>query len=133
LNANNGNQLGNLSVRADVQTDDNVLIDGVIVRGGNPKRVLFRGIGPELHDASVSGELSDPTMELHDSNGALMASNDNWRGASNASEIQASGLAPNDDREPAILLTLSPGNYTSVLRGVNGTTGVALAEAYKLD
>jgi hypothetical protein len=133
LNANNGNQLGNFSVRADVQTDDNVLIDGVIVRGGDAKRVLFRGIGPELHDASVSGELSDPTMELHDANGALMATNDDWRSASNASDIEATGLAPKDDREPAILITLSPGNYTSIVRGVNNSSGVALAEAYKLD
>lgn len=133
LNSTNGTQLGNLSVRANVLTEDNVLIDGVIVHGGSAKRVLFRGIGPELHDRGVTGELSDPAMELHDENGALMASNDNWRNASNASEIEASGLAPTNDREPAILLTLSPGNYTSITRGVNSTTGIALAEAYKLD
>ncbi|MFL6543010.1 MAG: hypothetical protein ACJ8I9_07580 [Chthoniobacterales bacterium] len=133
LNAANGSQLGNLSVRADVLTGDDVLIDGVIVRGGEPKRVLFRAIGPELHDRGVTGELQDPALELHDANGGLMAHNDSWRTASNASEIQGTGLAPKDDREPAILLTLTPGNYTSIVRGVNNTTGVALGEAYKLD
>jgi hypothetical protein len=133
LNAANGSQLGNLSVRADVLTGDDVLIDGVIVRGGEPKRVLFRAIGPELHDRGVTGELQDPALELHDANGGLMAQNDSWRTASNASEIQGTGLAPKDDREPAILLTLTPGNYTSIVRGVNNTTGVALGEAYKLD
>jgi hypothetical protein len=133
LQSSSGGQLANLSVRANVQTADNVAIDGIIVRGGTPKRVLFRGIGPELHGQGVTAELSDPTMDLHDANGALMTSNDNWRSAPNAAEIEATGLAPRDDREPAILLTLSPGNYTSIVSGVNGTTGVALAEAYKLD
>ncbi|MFL6584910.1 MAG: hypothetical protein ACJ8KU_10380 [Chthoniobacterales bacterium] len=133
IDSTSGAQLGNLSVRANVLSGDNVLIGGVILRGGNPKRVLFRGIGPELHDRGVTGELSDPMLELHDANGSLMANNDSWRSAPNAAEIQATGLAPGDDREPAILTTLSSGNYTSVVRGVNNTTGIALAEAYKLD
>lgn len=133
LKSSSGGELGNLSVRANVQTGDDVLINGIILRGAKPKRVLFRGIGPELHDRGVANDLHDPTLELHDSNGAVLESNDNWRSARNASEIQTSGLAPKDDREPAILMTLSPGNYTSIVRGVNGTTGVALGEAYKLD
>jgi hypothetical protein len=133
LQSNNGAQLGNLSVRTDVQTGDNALIDGVIVQGGTPERVLFRGIGPELKDKGVSGEMQDPMLELHDSNGMLMQANDNWRDAPNASDISATGLAPKDDREPAILLTLSPGSYTTILRGVDDTTGIALSEAYKLD
>jgi hypothetical protein len=133
LKSNSGGELGNLSVRAKVQTGDDVLIDGIILRGAKPKRVLFRGIGPELHDRGVANDLHDPTLELHDSNGAVLGRNDNWRSAPNAPEIQASGLAPKDDREPAILMTLTPGNYTSIVRGVNDTTGVALGEAYKLD
>lgn len=133
LQSFNGTQLGNLSVRADVFTGDNVLIDGVIVRGTNPQRVLFRGIGPELRDRGVADALLDPLLELHDANGALLATNDNWREADNAAEVEATGIAPTDDREPAILMKLGAGNYTSVLRGVNSTTGIALAEAYKLD
>lgn len=125
-------ELGNLSVRANVLTDDNVLIAGIITVGGTPKRIVFRGIGPSLK-SSVPGALDDPTLELHDGNGALLMSNDNWKQAPNAAEIQATGLAPSDDRESAILMTLPAGNYTSILRGVNRTTGIALAEAYKLN
>jgi hypothetical protein len=124
-------ELGNLSVRGNVLTGDNILIDGLILRGGTPKRVLFRALGPELNGV-VAGALQDPTMELHGENGALLMSNDDWRSAPNANEIQATGLAPKDDRESAILLTLPPANYTSIVRGKDNTTGVALNEAYKL-
>jgi hypothetical protein len=123
-------ELGNLSVRAEVHTDDDVLFDGLILRGGTPKRVLFRALGPSV---KISGTLHDPTLELHDGNGALLGSNDNWKSAPNAADIQATGLAPGDDHESAILTTISPGNYTTIVRGVNRTTGIALAEAYKLD
>jgi hypothetical protein len=77
--------------------------------------------------------LQNPELELHDGNGALLLSNDNWHDAPNATEIQATGLAPPDDRESVVLMTLTPGNYTSVVRGVNNTTGIAVSEAYKLD
>jgi hypothetical protein len=114
---------------------DNVLIDGIILRGGNPKRVLFRALGPSLqaNGTPIAGSLQNPFLELHDGNGALLRSNDNWHDAPNAAEIQATGLAPTDDRESAVLITLPPGNYTSILRGVNRTTGIAICEAYKLD
>jgi hypothetical protein len=101
------------------------------MRGGTPQRILFRGIGPELN-SKLDGALQDPFLELHDQNGALLMSNDNWRDAPNASEIQSTGLAPTDDREPAILLRLPSANYTSILRGANNTTGIGLGEAYKL-
>lgn len=135
LEAVNSTELGNLSVRAEVRTDDNVLIDGLILRGGTPKRVLFRALGPsvKVNGAPVPGSLQDPTLELHDGNGALLGSNDNWKEAPNSAEIQATGLAPSDDHESAILMTLAPGNYTTVMGGVNRTTGIGLAEAYKLD
>jgi hypothetical protein len=132
VSPNSGSELGNLSVRADVLTGDNVLIDGIIMRGGNPKRILFRGIGPELNN-QLNNALQDPFLELHDENGGLLQSNDNWHDAPNASEIQSTGLAPKDDREPAILLRLPSANYTTILRGVNDTTGIALGEAYKLE
>jgi len=128
-------ELGNLSVRAGVETDDNVLIDGLILRGGTSKRVVFRALGPSLQGSGgpLSGSLANPTLDVYDSNGTLLRSNDDWKDAPNMSEIQASGLAPTNDRESAILLTLPAGNYTSIVRGVNRTTGIALAEAYKLN
>jgi hypothetical protein len=133
LDTTDPGELGNLSVRALVRTDDDVLIDGVILRGGHPKRVLFRAIGPDLHNRGVKGELQDPTLDLYDQNGTLLRTNDNWKQAPNSAEIQSDGFAPKDDRESAILITLPSGNYTSIVRGVNRTTGIALAEAFKLD
>jgi hypothetical protein len=126
-------ELGNLAVRGDVKTGDNVLISGLILGGATPKRVLLRAIGPSLQSQLGNAVLQDPVLELHDGNGATMATNDNWKSASNANEIQATGLAPNDDRESAILMPLSAGSYTTIVRGVNNTTGIAVAEAYKLN
>jgi hypothetical protein len=135
LSGNEPGELGNLSVRADVGTGNNVLFNGLILRGTTPKRVLFRALGPsvKVNGNQVPGVLRDPVLELHDGNGALMATNDNWPDAPNAAEIQATGLAPPDNKESAILMTLSPGNYTTVVRGVGNTTGIGLAEAYKLE
>jgi hypothetical protein len=123
--------LGNLSGRADVETGDSILIGGLIVRSAS-KQVLFRALGPELANSGIAGVLSDPVMELHDSNGALLVSNDNWRDASNSTAIEATGLAPTDDRESAILTTPAPGNYTALVRGAGNTTGIALLEVYLL-
>jgi hypothetical protein len=111
------------------------LIDGIILRGGTSKRVLFRALGPSVksNGQPVPGTVADPTLELRDANGVQLQANDNWQQASNASDIQATGLAPPDPKESAILMTLSAGNYTTILRGVNRTTGIALSEAYKLD
>ncbi|MDQ6810242.1 MAG: hypothetical protein M3Z64_12590, partial [Verrucomicrobiota bacterium] len=131
LSSSDPAELGNLSVRASVQTDDDVLFDGLILGGGQLKRFVFRGIGPSLK-SSIPGALEDPTMELHDGNGTLLFSNDNWKDAPNAAEIQSSGLAPTDDAESAILTTLPAGSYTSIVRGVNRKTGVGLAEAFKV-
>jgi PKD repeat protein len=135
LSGTDPGELGNLSVRADVGTGDNVLFNGLILRGGNAKRVLFRALGPsvKVNGSTVPGALPDPVLELHDGNGGLMATNDNWKDAPNAAQIQATGLAPPDDHESAILMTLSNGNVTTIVRGVGNTTGIALAEAYKLD
>jgi hypothetical protein len=132
LQATSG-ELGNLAVRADVRTGDNVLISGVILGGSTPKRVLLRAIGPSLQNQLGNAVLQNPILELHDGNGATMATNDNWRSASNASEIEATGLAPTNDNESAILMPLGAGNYTTILRGVNNTTGIAVSEAYKLN
>jgi hypothetical protein len=122
-------KLTNISTRGFVQTGDNVLIGGLIVLGPNPLRVIVRAIGPSLTGA---GALVDPTLELHDINGALIASNDNWRSDQEA-EIIATGIPPSNDLESAILRDLAPGNYTAIVRGANNATGVALVEAYGLN
>ena len=124
--------LANLSTRANVLTDDDVLIGGVILGGNDPSRVVLRAIGPSLRDNGVTGALDNPTLALHDGNGALLMSNDDWREAPNFADIQASGLAPPDDRESAILTAITSGNYTAIVRGVNRTTGIGLVEIYNL-
>jgi hypothetical protein len=126
-------QLGNLSVRANIGTGDNILIAGLIIGAGEPRRTVFRGIGPELKSFGVPTALDDTTIELRDSNGVLIGANDNWKDAANASELSATGLAPTIDAESAVLVTLGPGHYTSIVRGANNSSGIGLAEAYKLD
>ena len=133
-------QLINISTRAFVQTGDNVIIGGFIVQGPVPKKLIVRAIGPELIPHGVPNVLADPTLELHDATGALIASNDNWQTtiiggiitADQVAEIQNSGHAPTVATESAIIATLPPGNYTAIVRGVNNTVGVALVEAYDL-
>jgi N-acetylneuraminic acid mutarotase len=132
--------LGNISTRAFVQTGDNVMIGGFIVQGTTPKRVIIRAIGPELSRFGVPNVLVDPTLELHDSTGALIASNDNWQHTTiggiitrdQVRDIQNSGHAPADPSESAIIADMPGGNYTAIVRGVSDTTGVALVEVYDL-
>ena len=132
--------LGNISTRSFVQTGDNVMIGGFIVQGTQPKRVIVRATGPELTSFGVPDALADPTLELHNGTGALIASNNNWRTTiiggiitgNQVRDILNSGYAPADGRESAIIADLPPGNYTAIVRGVNNTTGVALVEVYDL-
>ena len=119
----------NISTRAHVGTGDNVMIAGFIVTGSGQKTVLIRALGPSL---PVPGALSDPVLELHDSTGALVATNDNWR-TSQQNEIIATGLPPTNDKESALLATLNPGAYTAIVRGANNATGVGLVEVYDLN
>jgi N-acetylneuraminic acid mutarotase len=124
-------KLGNISTRGFVQTGDNVLIAGTIVLGEASQQVLIRAIGPSLN---LAGEMADPTLELRDGNGGLIRSNDNWRSDQEA-EITATGIPPSDDLESAIVQTL-PANgasYTAIVRGVDGTTGIAVVEVYALN
>lgn len=125
--------LANISTRMRVGVDDNVLIGGFIIKGSYPKKLILRAIGPSLAAGGVSGALRDPTMELRASGGSLIASNDDWRTGAQADEISASGLAPGDERESALLATLAPGSYTAVVKGLDGETGIGLVEAYELD
>jgi hypothetical protein len=115
-----------------VQTGDLVGIGGFIITGSAPKRVILRGIGPSLTGSGVPDALADPVLELHGPAGFATITNDNWR-ETQAAAIQATGLAPTNDLESAILMTLSPEGYTVVVRGKNNTAGVALVEAYDLD
>jgi uncharacterized delta-60 repeat protein len=125
-------KLANVATRGFVETGDNVMIGGAILRGAASERVLFRAIGPSLTNFGVPNALADPTLELYDGNGGLLAINYNWRDDQEA-EIAATGLPPSNDLESAIVRDLPPGNYTSIVRGFNNTTGVALIEAYELD
>jgi CubicO group peptidase (beta-lactamase class C family) len=133
-------QLSNISTRGFVQTGDNVMIAGFIIQGTQPKRIIMRAIGPELMRYGVPNALADPTLELHDGGGALIASNDNWQHtiiggiitAGQVVEIQNSGHAPGDPSESAIIATLPPGKYTAIVRGKNIIVGVALVEVYDL-
>jgi len=143
LNSDTNSILSNVSTRSFVQTDDNVMIGGFIVQGTQPKRVIVRGIGPELGAPpyNIPNALSNPTLELHNGTGALIASNDNWRTtiiggiitSDQVRDILRSGHAPADGRESAIIADLPPGNYTAIVRGVDATTGVGLVEVYDLD
>jgi hypothetical protein len=131
LDPTSGSKFGNISTRALVQTGDNVMIGGLIITGVGQKRVIVRAIGPSLAQHGITNPLLDPTLELHNGNGAVIAFNDNWRDTQEA-EIQATGLAPTDNRESAIVRTLAPGSYTAIVRGKNNTIGVALVEVYGL-
>ena len=125
--------LGNISTRGFVAGGDNVMIGGIIVgpTGGAAHNMLVRAIGPSLQDFGVANPVANPTLELHDGNGALLASNDDWR-QTQESEIQETGIPPSNNLESAILATLAQGSYTAVVRGSGNGTGVALVEVYDL-
>lgn len=122
-------KLANISTRGLVQSGDNVMIGGFIVVGADSQKVIVRALGPSV---PLSGALANPRLELHDGNGALFAANDDWRSDQEA-EISATGIAPANNLESAIVRTLPPGNYTAIVAGVNDTTGVALVEVYALN
>jgi hypothetical protein len=126
--------MGNISTRLPVGSGDNALIVGFIVSGNQSKRVLIRGLGPSLANFGISNFLGNPTLELHDGTGQVIAFNNDWR-TDHETEIFATGAAPSSDLESAIILTLPAGNsgYTAVLRGLNAGTGVGVVEVYDLD
>ena len=111
--------LVNLSTRMRVENGDNVLIGGFIVTGSAPKNIILRAIGPSL---PVTGALADPVLELHDASGAIVASNDDWR-ATQQDAIIATGLAPANDRDSALIAKVNSGNYTAAVRGANNGPG----------
>jgi hypothetical protein len=133
-------ELANISTRGLVETNDNVMIGGLIVGGANADgkaTVLIRALGPSLASSGLQGVLADPILELHDSNGGTITTNDNWKvndqtQQSQESAVRATTIPPPNDLESAVVTTLSPGSYTAVVRGKNGGTGVALVEVYNL-
>jgi hypothetical protein len=127
----NHSLLANISSRGRVDAGDNVMIGGFIAgnQNGNTK-VLVRGIGPSLQ-GNVPNALADPILELHDSNGAILETNDNWKDSPNRAEIEATGIAPSNDQESAIIRMVSPAGYTAILRGKTGA-GIAVVEIYNL-
>jgi hypothetical protein len=128
----NPKEFRNISTRGNVGTGNNVLIGGTIVNGSAAHKLIIRAIGPDLAGLGVPGSLQDPILELRDAAGTLLASNDDWR-SDQEQEIIATGLAPQDNRDSVVLTTLFPTSYTAIVRGKNGTSGVALVEIYGLD
>ncbi len=124
-------RLANISTRASVGKADDVLIAGVIASGNAAQRLAVRAIGPDLSTRGVRDALQDPTLELYDAAGTLLAFNDNWRD-DQAQEIEDAQLAPEDTRDAVIVATVIPSNYTAVVRGKAVTTGTALVEVYDL-
>jgi len=125
-------RLMNISTRGLVQTGDGVMIAGVIVQGTGSENVIIRGLGPTLTQFGVSNVLSDPFLDLRNANGSRVFANDNWKDTQET-QIQATGRAPPNNSEAAILITLTPGNYTAILSGAGNTTGNALIEVYALN
>ena len=135
LEAGAASKLANISTRAFVGTGDNVVIAGFML-GGNPSqagndRIVVRGIGPSLGAAGVPNALADPTLQLRNSDGALVYANNDWQDdPAAAGELTAAGLAPTNPLESGIAATLPPGLYTALLGGLNSGTGVGLVEVY---
>jgi len=122
----------NISTRGRVGTGDDVLIGGFIVGGRTTKRIIVRALGPSLGGSGLA-VLADPVVELHGSDGQLVALNDDWASGSQQSEIIATGLQPTNSREAALIATIPSGNYTAIVLGADGGAGIGLVEIYDLD
>jgi uncharacterized repeat protein (TIGR01451 family) len=128
-----GSELANISTRGFVLTGNNVMIGGFILGGDNNTRIVVRGIGPSLAQFGLNPVLTDPTLELHDSNGATLISNNDWQDDSaSAAQLISFGLAPQNLKESAIATSLPPGAFTGILAGNNGGTGIGLIEIYNV-
>lgn len=124
--------LSNLSTRGSIGTGDEVMIGGMILGDSSGYgQVMIRALGPSLATAGITNALGDPTLELHNANGEIMGANDNWED-SQLLDIAATSLAPPNPQESALLIWLTPGAYTAIVRGNNGGTGVGLLEAYSI-
>ena len=126
-------ELANISTRGFVDVDDNVMIAGLIVTptGGANVNILVRALGPTLGDFGVPDALVNPTLDLVNSSGTVIRSNDNWKDSQRA-VIEATGLVPNHDAESALVESVAPGAYTAIVRGNGRTTGIGLVEVYRI-
>ena len=127
-------QLANLSTRGFVQTGNNVMIAGFTLGGGSgPTDIAIRGIGPSLSNAGLNNVLADPTLELRDSNGALLIANDDWQSDPvSAGKLTAHGLGLSNTKESGIYTTMPPGQFTAIIAGKSGGTGIGLVEIYRV-
>jgi cyclophilin family peptidyl-prolyl cis-trans isomerase len=132
LDSGPGSTLLNISTRGQVGADPNALIGGFILGGSESKKILVRAIGPSLTAFGVANALTNPTLELRDQNATLIDSNDDWMNSPQKTQIQNSGLSPTDPKESAVLQTLAAGQYTAIVHGANGGTGVGSVEVYQL-
>ena len=135
LNSTANAKLANISTRGSVQTASNVMIGGFALGGSsiNPAKVVVRAIGPSLTQAGINNALSNPSLQLFDSNGQNVASNDNWADDSGqAAELQTLNLAPSNPAESAIVANIAAGLYTAVVAGLGGGTGIGLIEVYAI-
>lgn len=132
INTSADSKLANISTRALVGTQNDVVIAGFILGNkAGDDRIVIRGLGPSLSNFGVSNPLQDPTLELRDKDGNLLRSNNDWQDDSaQAAQITNAGLAPSNSKESAIAANLPPGAYTAILAGANGGTGVGLVEVY---
>jgi hypothetical protein len=125
-------RLGNLSTRGPVFTGNDVMIGGFVISGATPKKVLITARGPSLTAFGVAGAMANPTMQLF-SGQTLVAANDDWGTEANAAEITATGIAPTNPLESALMVTLNPGAYTAIVSGAGGGSGVAIVEVFEQD
>jgi hypothetical protein len=125
-------KLANISTRAAIGTGDDALISGFIMGDVNNATIIVRAIGPSLAAFGLSDPLPDPMLTIYDTNGAAIASNNDWQDATYALDVSGNGLAPSDPLEAAIILHLPAGLYTAIVSGANGGTGVGLVEVYDL-
>lgn len=132
VDSNSPSELTSISTRSVVLSGDNVMIGGISVAGSQAGEFVVRAIGPSLEQFGIADYLPNPTLEIHDSNGTLIAFNDDWQSDIAAPQVVTSGLAPNSPFEAVILRTLLPGAYTAIVRSVSpNVTGVALVEIYR--
>jgi len=125
-------RISNISTRGEVESGNDIMIGGFIVGGNDPTKVIVRAIGPSLTAAGISNALTNPVLSLFDGNGSLIFTNDDWK-TSQQKQITDTGIPPADDRESAIVATLTPGNYTAMVSSASNATGVALVEVYDLE
>lgn len=120
-------QLLNLSTRMRVQPGDNALIGGFIIAGSEPKKVILRGIGPSIN---IPGRLEDPVIQLYNKAGVNIGGNDDWK--TDQQNVESTGLAPTNDRESALVITLDPGAYTVVMRGKDNSSGIGVVDVFDI-